>query len=431
MGWMATLWLAGGLGLPANDIVSLVPIEGYFKSHGITASPRTMFELAAKEPADPRTQVRQLLAIRWLGENAAQTMKTEGAHALLEQIAAGKKAQDAHGFARGHAAQALARIAGKPVPALALATDKSLRADALAWFSPSMPIFSAYELRPSRKTSGAVLQTLRKQILDAMDEAMTDQLYSAIDIGGNFRIDRISSGMRLALKPGQPTQFCARLSGKGDPRALGEMLAYLFKGATLEKKKGPSGEPVQVIATLHLAVAIVGDSDALLAQDSAGFAAGFIKEMLDVKARKLKSAREGPLGALLRGVSDEACHLNAMETSKELWEGISGGPIGCPVLPSQLLFTAVARDKFELETWLSLKDRDEAKTFAEFLAKRKDAWLKLLEAPPRLPPETAKQWRQLLQATKIEAAGSRVRATLAVENVEALLGVLKLMRFGE
>src|SRR5687767_3990502 len=94
--------LAGSGGLASNDLVSLVQAEDYFKVRNIAVSADKMAELAGKDPADGKTQVQQLLAIRWLGENAADTKKADGARALLEQIAAGKKAQDPHGFARGH-----------------------------------------------------------------------------------------------------------------------------------------------------------------------------------------------------------------------------------------------------------------------------------------------------------------------------------------
>ena len=61
------LLLAGGGGLSANDLVSLVPLDDYFASRNITVNAKEMTTLAGKEPSDARTAVRQLLAIRWLG----------------------------------------------------------------------------------------------------------------------------------------------------------------------------------------------------------------------------------------------------------------------------------------------------------------------------------------------------------------------------
>src|SRR5260370_14372748 len=110
--------LAGTAGLPANDLVSMIQADDYFAARSIAVNAKQMTELADKEPADGKKQVQQLLAIRWLGENPLATRKDVGAHEVLEQIAAGKKGQDLHGFARGHAKQALARLDGKPLPPL-------------------------------------------------------------------------------------------------------------------------------------------------------------------------------------------------------------------------------------------------------------------------------------------------------------------------
>src|SRR5215472_8383497 len=128
---------------PTHDLVSLIRAEDYFKARNITIKPEQMVSLALKEPADGKTQVQQLLAIRWLGENPAAAKKAEGARAALEQLAAGKKAQDPQGFARLYARQALARLDGQAVPVMA-APAKSAR-EGCAWFSADTNVVAAVE----------------------------------------------------------------------------------------------------------------------------------------------------------------------------------------------------------------------------------------------------------------------------------------------
>ena len=41
MDWIVTLWFAAGLGLPANDAVSVLSVEDYFKSRRIAVNAST------------------------------------------------------------------------------------------------------------------------------------------------------------------------------------------------------------------------------------------------------------------------------------------------------------------------------------------------------------------------------------------------------
>src|SRR5437773_6725770 len=128
------LLLSSAHGSPTHDLVSLLRAEDYFKSRQIALEASGLVKLAATEPADGKAQIQQLLAIRWLGENPAKVEKTPGARDVLEQIAAGKKAQDANGFAKLYARQALARLDRKPLPVAVIAPAAGLHAEAFAWF---------------------------------------------------------------------------------------------------------------------------------------------------------------------------------------------------------------------------------------------------------------------------------------------------------
>ena len=78
-------------------------MQDYFKSRHIEIKATDLADLAAKEPADGKTQVAQLLAIRWLGEHGAEVKKASKVRETLEEIALGKKGKDAQGFARDYA----------------------------------------------------------------------------------------------------------------------------------------------------------------------------------------------------------------------------------------------------------------------------------------------------------------------------------------
>src|SRR5262249_32852903 len=98
---LALLALSGGA---STDVVSWLLPEHYFKAHQIDVTAAKMVELAGKDPADAKTSIAQLLAIRWLGEHPGEVKKAAAARDLLQQIAQGKKAQDPQGFAREAAA---------------------------------------------------------------------------------------------------------------------------------------------------------------------------------------------------------------------------------------------------------------------------------------------------------------------------------------
>src|SRR5437870_4041672 len=101
--WMQVLLLlvTSAAGQP-TDLASLLSPADYFQSRGIEMSTDKLLELAAKDPVDGRTQLAQLLALRALGDD--KNFKNAANYAtqrkILEDIAAGLKAQDKLGFAK-------------------------------------------------------------------------------------------------------------------------------------------------------------------------------------------------------------------------------------------------------------------------------------------------------------------------------------------
>src|SRR5206468_1165741 len=106
-GFMEIIFLAllGG-GANRVDLLSLIEPQQYFQTRNLGTSLDDLVELAVRTPDDPKTSVRQLIALRSLGEQAEKLKADKRYPAYrkaLEQVAAGKSAQDPQGFAKEYA----------------------------------------------------------------------------------------------------------------------------------------------------------------------------------------------------------------------------------------------------------------------------------------------------------------------------------------
>ncbi len=417
------LLLASSAGIPANDLVSLVPVEDYFKSRMIEVSADKMIEFAGKAPADSKTSVQQLLAIRWLGENPDAAKKGKGARDLLEQIAAGKKAQDSHGFAKAHAAQALARLDGKPVPPLATVPDKSLRGDALAWFPADSNMAAGVEMRSGTKSNDTALAAIRKLAERTVKERERAVAYDMLDGMGNVRIDRVSASFRFD-EEGLAQRFCVRFSGGGDRKALAALFAFPFKGrAQFQEKKGPGGEALMVLDTPDATYVFVGDGDLLILGGKGAKSAEMLDEVLAVKNGKKKSLAEGGLADLLRSTPDNARFLVASDLPKASRASFTEGDSPFKAAPSRILAYAAPDQKLNVTVLATMKDNDEAKAFAEASRELIKKGLTALDNPPpqsKIPEETLKRARETLKAIKVEPEGKLVQAKVSIDAAQTL-----------
>ena len=151
---MLILFLMMG-GSSGADVVSFVPPKHYFETMEVETTFDKMMELATKEGKDGRTQFQQLLAIRHLADEAdafKKSPKYAEQRQILEQIAAGKKANDPQGFAKEQAQKALARFDGKTWTPPAAPV---LRDDALAWFPANATFAAAWDGRHTKNMLGA------------------------------------------------------------------------------------------------------------------------------------------------------------------------------------------------------------------------------------------------------------------------------------
>src|SRR6516165_2958640 len=91
-----------------TDLASLIDPADYFSSRRVEVSSAHLLELASAHPTGARDGFRQLLAIRWLGENKDRL----GEHQEAVRRALGRLAEGPDGFARDQARLALARLDG-------------------------------------------------------------------------------------------------------------------------------------------------------------------------------------------------------------------------------------------------------------------------------------------------------------------------------
>ncbi len=129
----------------------------------------------------------QLLALRTLGEDEA--FKKSPGYAtqrkVIEDIAAGKKAQDKLGFAKEYAQRTLAQLDGAKAPTPA---EFPGRADGLAWFPPEATFAVGIEFKPS--PFGGVSKKIGDELLSKMPAEMKKEIYKGIDVLGNVEFKR-------------------------------------------------------------------------------------------------------------------------------------------------------------------------------------------------------------------------------------------------
>src|ERR1700679_3092819 len=133
------LLMSAGGGLP-NDLVSWLKPEDYFQSRKIDVSADKMLALADNAPMDGKSSLQQQLALRWLGDNLAETKKLKNARAILEHLAAGKKGGP-QGFASEAARRTLALLDGKKPNVSVMTLEQNVKNDGLKWFPEAAKIF--------------------------------------------------------------------------------------------------------------------------------------------------------------------------------------------------------------------------------------------------------------------------------------------------
>jgi hypothetical protein len=266
VGILGLFLLVLGSGGAANDLVSWIDADDYFKTRGVEVTAARMREVAARELAvEALAPVNRLLAIRWLGENAEAVKNDRQARRVLERIAAGDRARDPQGFARDYARRALARLDGKPDP-VPTVPDDSLRADALAWFPEKAVLVGGFDFRPPPGLDLPADPSLRALLAGSLSDRARKELYALAEVLGNVRVDRISFALMPPPKECKARAFI-RITGLLERKRLLDFIRADRPEARVKQEQGPRGELITLISTgpEGPAAALVGDTDLLIA----------------------------------------------------------------------------------------------------------------------------------------------------------------------
>jgi hypothetical protein len=438
------LMLMGTGGL-SNDLVSLLDAKGYFESRQIEMKVPRLVELATREPANAKDQVSQLLAMRWLGEEAAQVKKAKDFAEILdkiEQVAQGKKGQDPLGFAADYARMAAVALGSTRVEApFQKLPDNSLRQDALTWFPPSVQIVVAADFRNTAPTSLDSGKMMREMLLKFVPPQAREEVYGMAEKLGNVRVDRVAFGYAPPSKEEQQGRVYFRLSGKADHKRLVDVLKDSAPGMTAKEQKGFRGQRVTMLVnpqgTRHgpPGMAVVGDTDLIVAGAEGSQVKDelTIAQVLAVRAGREKNMLGGKLDPFLKKTSPQASAIVVGELPSEVRTGFTRGPEAFKVFP-KIVVAEVLRNKGVVEAKFqgTLDSADDAKQFTEDAERlRKMAIVELnnvaKNVPPFLPipPKTFEQMAEVLKSVKVQAKGATVsgRMTIPEETIKALSNV--------
>src|ERR1043166_75901 len=239
------IMLAAMSGGSDAEIAALIQPAHYFKTRQIDISVDKAIDLASEDPKDGKRQIMQLTAIRYLtdeAENLKKSAKYAAHRQLIEQIAAGKKANDPHGFAQDHARRLLLkRDNARPMPA----KIRPVREDALAWFPAEATMVGAMDVQQMRQFGAdSGLRELLKLIPDREKELM----YDVLEKVGNVRVDRAAFSYKAGTGQGKGDgKIYVRVTGKGNHNAIVEMIESLDgPGGRMQIKtvKDEKGTPI-------------------------------------------------------------------------------------------------------------------------------------------------------------------------------------------
>ena len=406
---MLLLMSGGGI---STDLASLLPTQDYFKARNIDISIDKAVELAGKDPADGKTQIAQLMALRYLADESAKLKAApnyEAHRQALALIADGKKANDPQGFAKEYAARVLARLDGSKIAAPAV---PPLRDDAFRWFPANANLIGALDTRMTR--SDAPAKSNIGEMLKMFPGDMMNQTFSAVEKVGNVRIDRVAFAYVDGPKDQQMGEIYVRITGKANVGWLLDVLKET-KGQT-KTSKGANGETITRLTLANgdaPALAFVGDSDFVVAgyqKDKANHEP-LLDRVLDLRDGKSKHAGEGILKTELAKIPEKAVGLIVGTLPAE---AAQGAPFPMPVM----IHGHILRVPNALDVNLagSMANNEDAlalvKQVSAFRAEGINALKQLQGAPLPIPGFQPAQMIQTLESMQVEAQGSVAKLRL-------------------
>jgi hypothetical protein len=255
------LAMMGGAG-GGVDVATVIPAKEYFKARDIDPTVEKLIDLAGQQPDSPKTQMAQLLALRQLTadvESLKKSAKLADHRRLIKDIAAGKKANDATGFAADYAKRLLVALDGGKIEA----TKRGTWREGAAWIPSHVNFLSGVDSSGMKATDMKVPELT--PVFGLMPKEAKDMFFDSLDKLGNFRLDRFVLGMAEPEKG--KMELYARITGKGDPERLLAFMKEMGAKPNVQERTGPNGVKIRVLTFDHdnPALAMVGDSDFLIA----------------------------------------------------------------------------------------------------------------------------------------------------------------------
>lgn len=422
IGLLLFLALMGG---DANDLVSWINAEDYFKARNVQVSVEQMVRLAGQEPKDGKSSIQQLLAIRWLGQHPNEVKKAKEARALLDHLAQGKGPQDPQGFAKDYAGAALARLDGKKAPAPGMPAN-SVANEALKWLPEHVTVAGGIDLRGAGGSTSS--QETVKLVLAALTrEDDRGALHDFADYVGNFRVDRAAFGVSFdPVNPKRGGKIYLRITGRGQPARLAGFMSLNIKESLVTEGKTADGQELRRLETKNRepAMAFLGDSDFIVAfQEGAGAQNGgpLIDEVLEVRAGKKKSLLSGRLADLVKLASKDPHGLVVADWPEEVHTQFQQNGGVLTLLPRRMLLELTGDKGRTLRGRGVFERPEDAKMFAESVDKlRKQGVDRLKELTDddlkqlRLTKETVAVLKKTLEGAKLEADGKGVTGSADV-----------------
>jgi hypothetical protein len=407
---MLLLVLMSAAGQP-TDLVSLLSPQDYFQTRGIDATPDKLVELAAKDPVDGAGQLGQLLALRSLGQDVSfkKAANNRALRSVIEDIAAGKKAQDKTGFAKEYAQRALAQLDGAQPPSRPAA---GARADGLAWFPASATFVAGLESRPSAMPAPTSLTT---QILKNLPPELKKEFYRAAEGLGNIRIDRFT--LAVIDADGGKARIYLRLTGRFNPAWLVAML----KKTGMEAKESQQSQGTSVVelgrAERSPAIAVIGDRDFVVAGTQGGDRdEAVLAEVLRLRAKGNSNAATGPIKAYLDKIPAQAIGYLAGAFPEGLRQDASRSLGAFP--KSTTAYLVPTPTGLGLHVNGAMENAEQAKTLVETTSNLRMKALEALEKPPPMPIPGINigEIKDMFKSLQIEAQGDSVHLRMQLSN---------------
>jgi hypothetical protein len=422
--------LAGG---GSVDIVSTLPAKEYLKARDIEVSAEKLMELAVQTPDSGKKQFSQLMALSHLAaepELIAKSPKMAEYRKTLSDIAGGKKAADAEGFAAEYAQRVLRTLSGEKAP------PRQRRAwkDSLT-FLPEKADMVGYM---DAGSGGASMQKSAAfaGLLDVMPKEVKEQMWSAMEKVGNVRLETLGFTASFSPDSGRLTEFVVRATGKGNPEWILPLLPEL-KELNDKQRRDADGQTIRIFSTgpNTPVIALVGNREVIIAgvppefppAKKAGRTGDEIMEALLAARGKQKSPLTGPLKADLEKVPADANVVFVGNIPPEK------GPTPFPLPGKVIAFGKPFAGGIDLQISGVMGNDESAKEFVSQVGKFRDMGLDELKKmqgkplPFPAPGININGMIGLLESVQLEAVGNeaKVRALVPDEMMSmAMMGFI-------